>query len=135
MMNEKLKNIVEALIRKTRSKEAIWNRSSASNQFKLLLPNNIAVTITLFSDNSNQNSSLVIAIYNENGDVIHSYDTEYEDDDSKAGYAMLQTLYRAASDLYYKVDETFDALLQSVNSTGVIGTSPNKTNDGDDLPF
>jgi hypothetical protein len=52
---------------------------------------------------------------------------------------LLKIFHKAASDQYYKVEETMDELLNSITSKDVIGTADNENTssapDDDDLPF
>jgi hypothetical protein len=134
MINEKLRKLITLLTVKTQKKEAVWNKASGNDQFTLLLPDNIAVTISQHEGDYNNPVSYNVAIYNSNGDVIQRYITDEntpEDD-----VQLLNSFHQSASDVYYKVDETFDSLIRSVQSVGTIGTKEiEKTDIADDLPF
>lgn len=139
MINEKLKALIKMLTVKTQKKQAIWNKASGNNQFKLLLPNNIAVTVEFDEGDYNNAETYMVSIYNDNGDVIQRYSTD--DKTPKEDLSLVQEFHQSASDVYYKVDETFDALLNSVKGQDVIGEIE-KTQPGtapppsdDDLPF
>jgi hypothetical protein len=139
MIAEKLQRIIELLTEKTRAKKAIWNKSSGNNQFKLSINDGSAVTITEWSDNYN-NITYEVTIFNSNGDAIERFNTDL-DGSSKEDYHLLQTFHKAASDSYYKVEETMDALFDSISNQDVIGNKQEEEKpnlhypDDDDLPF
>lgn len=119
MINDKLRKLIEVLTYKTKKREAIWNKTSADKQFKLLLSDGIAVTVTLIAAGFNYNEFYNISIYNKSGEVIQSYHTD--ENTSTTDFELVKMFYEAARDEYFQVDKTIDALLKSVNSQGVIG--------------
>jgi len=127
-MNEKLKQLVALLIIKTENKQVIWNKASGDYQFKLILDSGIAVTISYYEGDINDGENYHIAVFNSKGDVVHRYYCYVNDEH----WSLLSKFHRVASDTYYNVDETFEELLNSVNSEDVIGTV---SEEGDDLPF
>lgn len=139
MINDKLRQLIELLTQKTNNKEAVWNKASGDKQFKLILSNNIAVTVSYSNATLNEPEYYGIAIFNSNGDVIQRY---YTDDDTSAqDFGLIERFHQAANDAYFKVDETFDSLLESVSRKGTIGTIAKDEGDtktilsDDDLPF
>jgi len=133
MINDKLRQLIELLTKKTKNKEALWNKASGDNQFKLLLPEGIVVTVGVYPGDYNNPESYNVSVYNSNGNVIQRYNTD--NDTSEVDFELMKEFHQSASDAYYKVDETFDALLKSVNSQGVIGTLDKEKPEVDDLPF
>lgn len=135
MINDKLNKLLNLLTDKTKKKEAIWNKASGNNQFKLKLPENIAVTISYYEGDYNNPESYTIVIYNSNGDAIQRYSTD--EHTSPEDFELISSFHQVASDSYYKVDETFDSLIRSIESTDTIGMIENPKNEdiADDLPF
>ena len=135
MIPEKLKTLIQLLIDKTLAKKAIWEKGSgSSNQFKLSISKKIAITISEWENSYSNDIYYGVFIYNENGDSIERFDTETyssTDEDEK----LLQSFYKAASDQYYKVEETLDEILKSINSEDVIGKREESETEEDDLPF
>lgn len=137
MIPEKLKQLIQLLTEKTKEKKAIWNKVSGNNQFKLSISDGVSITVNEWSEQYNDDSYEVV-IFNSNGDAIQRYvsdnnHTPPEDNE------LLQAFHKAASDQYFKVDETMDALLTSITGQEVIGkldTPPTQApNEDDDLPF
>jgi hypothetical protein len=135
MINDKLKPILSELTKKTIRKEAIWNKASGENQFILILSEGITLAVSYVEADQFNEDYYTVSVFNRNGDLIQRYYTDHNtpDDDRE----LIQTFFRAASDAYYRVDETFDALLKSVTSEGTIGKIVEKgpSSDDDDLPF
>ena len=136
MIPDKLKQLIQLLTEKTKTKKAIWNKSSGNKQFKLSLDNGIAITVEAWEDNF-ENADYNVKVFNKNGDVIENYTSS--GDASSEEFVILRNFHKAANDSYYRVEETMDALLTSVSSQDVIGTEDSQKKssapDDDDLPF
>jgi len=136
MISERLKKLIELLKEKTLSKKTIWNKTSGHGQFKLSISDGSAVTVTEWSDN--YNTGYEVVIFNSNGDAIERFSTETEDTSKEEQY-LIQSFHKAASDSYYKVEETMDALLNSIINQDIIGNAespiPPPPGEDDDLPF
>lgn len=138
MIPEKLKQLIQLLTEKTRAKQAIWNKVSGNSQFKLSIAEGISITINEWSEQYNEDYYEVV-IFNSNGDPIQRYTTSGET--PIEDFHLLQNFHKAASDQYFKVDETMDALLTSITSQDVIGQPDPESatsavpGDDDDLPF
>ena len=135
MITEKVKNLIELLTAKTLSKKAIWNKASADSQFKLSINDGSAITVREWTGQYND-LYYSITIFNRNGDAIERIDTEdlvY----SPENIALFRSLHKAANDSYFKVEETIDALIASVNNQDLIGNNEigDAPADDDDLPF
>lgn len=136
MIPEQLKQLIQLLTEKTKEKKAIWNKVSGNNQFRLSISEGVSITINEWADNYNGDGYEVV-IFNVSGDAIQRYfsdgHTPPED------YELLKTFHKAASDQYFKVEETLAALLTSITGQEVIGkldTPPTQSpNEDDDLPF
>jgi hypothetical protein len=137
MIPERLKKILELLKGKTLDKKAIWNKTSGGNQFKLSINDGSAITISEWENNW-ASPQFEIVIFNTSGDAIERFNTEI-DGITKEDTSLLQSFHKAASDSYYKVDETLDALLESIMHQDIIGNKEEPTSptvpDEDDLPF
>jgi len=138
MIPEKLKQLIQLLTEKTQNKKAVWNKVSGNSQFRLSISDGISITINEWTEQYNDNSYEVI-IFNSNGDAIQRYMSDNEQTPSE-DFELLQNFHKSASDQYYKVEETMDALLTSITGQEIIGkldTSPNEAPPGedDDLPF
>lgn len=138
MINDKLKKILSALTIKTKSKEALWNKASGENQFRLVLTEGIAVTVSFVEGDQFNHEYYIVSLFNSGGDVIQRYYTNVITD--AEDHELVQSFFQAASDAYYRVDETFDALLKSVNTVGTIGTLVEEDSkaieeEDDNLPF
>lgn len=139
MIPEKLKKLIVLLTAKTLDKKAIWNKGSYDNQFKLSLPNGIAVAVHQWDDNY-QNSFWEVIVFNDQGNPIERYETSSDSETSRDDFALLKSFHKAANDQYYKVEETMDTLLNSIETQDIIGTKDELINfapppDDDDLPF
>jgi len=138
MIPEKLKQLIQLLTEKTQNKKAVWNKVSGNSQFRLSISDGISITINEWTEQYNDNSYEVI-IFNSNGDAIQRYMSDNEQTPSE-DFELLQNFHKSASDQYYKVEETMDALLTSITGQEIIGkldTPPNEAPPGedDDLPF
>ncbi|MFW0716218.1 hypothetical protein [Pedobacter sp. N23S346] len=133
MIPEKLRKLIELLLSRTIAKTAIWTKGSAENQFKLSVSEGMAITITFWHADAREPDMFVIIVYNVNGDPIETFNT-FQDESSPQDFELLRQLYKAASDQYYKVEETMDALIAYLNGQEIIGEAE-KTPNNDDLPF
>lgn len=135
MITEKLQQLIKLLTEKTNEKKAIWNKASGDSQFKLSLPNGISLTIGQWTDNWREVYEVVI--FNSDGAPIQKYVTD--SDTTSEDLSLMKDFHSSASSQYYRVDETMDALFNSVTSQEVIGNieSPKEPIEGgdDDLPF
>lgn len=134
MIPEKLKILIRLLIDKTLVKKAIWEKGSGGgNPFKLSISGGIAIIITEWENMYNHEDGYEVIIFNSNGDPIEKFSTDGSSSMEEIG--TLQLFHKVASDQYYKVEETLDALLKSVESADIIGKREESTDEGDDLPF
>ena len=120
-MEANIEEIVNALIKKTREGNVVWNLSSSKNEFKLQLKDS---TICISHMVIRQNVfKYTIQIYNANGNVIVNQSL-----DGTLATNELRDLYKAANDSYFKKNETLQSILAQVNTEGKIG-------EDDSLPF
>lgn len=133
-MNEKIKELVAALISRSIEKQAVWNKTNSVNEFKIVLSNDSALTVDSWFNESENEDSYDLTIYNTRGDMIIRYAYTYKD---YVEFQLLKNLHNAAREAYYKVDETLDKMLQEVLFKSTIGDStPKQAEEEDDnLPF
>lgn len=139
MITENLKHLIQILTVKTTEKKAIWTKASGDKQFKLSINDGIAITVAEYNRNITNGTYHVVNVFNSNGDVIERLDTE-DFNYSIAENDLITSFYKSASDSYYKVEETIDALIASVTSQDIVGKDDEERGqfiapDEDDLPF
>lgn len=127
MIEQELKYLIQKLIEKTASKNAIWTRTSRDNEFKLELQNG-AVTVDSWFNNI---SSADFAIINQNGDIIQR--VVLNDDD--ADYQLLIELHELAKRAYFKVDDTIRSIFIELEQKKIVGKEDKTPRKSDDLPF
>jgi len=138
MIPEQLQQLIRLLTNKTKDKKAIWNKVSGNNQFRLSISEGVSITINEWADNFN-GDGYEVAIFNVNGDAIQRYSTD--NNTPPEDYDLLKMFHKAASDQFFKVEETLAALLTSITGQEVIGkldTPPDNNSapgEEDDLPF
>jgi hypothetical protein len=129
-MNEEYKKVLKAIIEKNKDRKSIWLKTSG-NGFKILLSGNaIAISLILdgISDNEGYHYNLIIS--NNQGETVYNYRTHNSRRPSDNEFALLESLYDSAQNVYYKVDETFKSIFNNVTSMDTIGEDPD-----DNLPF
>lgn len=126
MIPSNISSLIEAIVEKTESKEAIWGKTSRPDEFKLFLENG-AVTTDWWTENGNE--VIDFAIYNSFGDRIDNfiaYKGEFD-------FNLLNKLHSAAKREFYKVDETIENLFKEIKFVKSVGK---RLIDGEDtLPF
>ncbi|RYE13018.1 MAG: hypothetical protein EOP34_09715 [Rickettsiales bacterium] len=140
MIPEKLKQLIILLTDKTQKKKAIWDKASGNNQFKLSISDSgIAVTINEDDSNWNRGTIYEVTVFNSSGYPIERFASD--DNSNHEDFGLLKAFHKAASDQYYKVEETMDAILNSITNQEIIGKLDNSKNinfkddDDVDLPF
>lgn len=119
MIPEQLKQLILLLTEKTKNKQAIWNKVSGNNQFRLSISEGVAITIDEWHEQYGGEVAYEVAIVNFNGDAIQRY---FSDNQTPADdFDLLKTFHKSASDQFFKVEETLNALLNSVKGQDVIG--------------
>ncbi|NWJ52730.1 MAG: hypothetical protein HXX14_17885 [Bacteroidetes bacterium] len=120
MIPQNIKDLIRALITKTTSKKAIWEKTSRSNKFKLLFEKGV-IKIDNWSDNDNL-ENVNFGIYNAFGDRIYNFCASEKDKE----FNLLMELYDATRRAVNKVDETIIGLFDEVNSEKSIGNMKSK---------
>jgi len=128
MIDPKYKKIIDRLIEKSKTKNAIWNKTSRENEFKINLKSS-TLTIDQWHDERDGKNFIDLIIRNQRGDtigrIVFDKDTESEE------YNYLSVLHNHARESYYKVDETIDNIFDELSSDGKVG----EEDESDDLPF
>ena len=131
MIPLKIVELIQLLVEKTKNKETIWNKGSMDNQFKISVSDGISMTIASYQNNWQDHYEFVI--FNGDGNPIQRFFTDNET--AVSDFDLLKSFHQAASDSYYKVEETMDALLNSIKSDKIIGKKEGNFDEDDDLPF
>ena len=124
MNNEKLYSLIIKLNIKTEAKQAIWQKSSGAEEFKILLKTG-TIAIQKYRISNFQPPSISITIYNSEGDLIEDYVIE----EVAEGYNEADELFTNIKRAYYKVEETVDDILSQLDSDEILGEEE------DELPF
>jgi hypothetical protein len=122
---------IQQLIKKTENKQAIWNKTSSSEQFKLILDKG-TIIIDKNYDRDDGSEYFQLSLINEDGYTIENI----------AGYPVvndyyfdsLHNLYFTVNGIFYKVDETIDEFLKELDSDKEIGREKDSKEDVD-TPF
>jgi hypothetical protein len=133
-MEEQLKRIVEKLIEKTTERNVIWEKTTG-NGFKIALSGStIAIQYYEGTYEDEPYPYCSLFIFNDKGDKIDYYNLRQKDDD----FDLLFNLYDKANKSYYKVEETYQNIIEELDKNDIIGENPKKHSNNaepDDLPF
>jgi hypothetical protein len=119
-MDEKLKIILKKLIEKTKNKKAIWKKTSGEG-FKIRFPDGIIDISCIYGNFDIVSGCYSISVFNNRGDRIDNYAT---DNTHSEDFILLEELYNQVSKVYYKVGETYESFMKSVDSEMIIGEDP-----------
>jgi len=128
MIDPKYKKIIDILIEKSKSKNAIWHKTSRDNEFKINLKSS-TLTVDSWHNDKDGLNYIDLIIRNQRGDTIGRL--VYSDEGESEEYKYLDVLHNYARESYYKVDETIDNIFEELSGDGKIGDEDNS----DDLPF
>lgn len=133
-----LKEFIDLLVTRTKSKNAIWNRGSGSDSYQIVIGTG-SVTIDRYDDDYGNVETFTFNIFNENGDLIDSYSASNAGmDDTIKVYQLLKNLHDEARRCFYKIDETLLSFMEELKKPGTIGKQmepPKQEKKSDDLPF
>jgi len=119
-MEKVAQDLINRLIQKTEKNQAVWNKTSRSNEFKIELSNGKITTDVWFNEEESWSGDF--RLYNDNGDEIYSVcvqnDSESED------FNLLSKLNTVIKNKYYKVEETIEGVLEEVSGDDIIGIPP-----------
>ena len=125
-MDTSLKTIVESLIEKTRAEEANWRTSSAEGEYSLYLNNS---TITIGTIHTFSDTTYVLRVYNDDGDVVTVLDSATDMDSELK--SQIEELYSLAQETFLHVKKTFASTIEELRQPGVVGSDT----DPKELPF
>ena len=115
-MGNELKQVIETLTKKTQAEEVNWRNSSAEGEYSLFLNQS---TITLGSIHYFSETSYIIRIYNEDGNIIKEIDSSKEKEhDIKS---MIEKLYSMVQDSFSDAQKTIKSILDELEQSGVVG--------------
>jgi len=120
MILDKLYELAFILLDKTLNKKVIWVKGSSSNQFQVYLPNDLLVTIDAYAG-SRSETIYSMDVFNNMGNRIKSYNS-HESIISSEQVQLIKDLQEAASDQYYKVDDTLSDLIDTIKDAETVGT-------------
>ncbi len=112
MIEQKYKEIIEKLVSSTRQKRIKWEKTSRDTEFKVVLGSSMVTTDNWLLDTGTK--CVDLGLWNSNGELagrIAFEDNELEGED----YRTLLELYTLVKNSYYKVDETFDEILNNLS--------------------
>jgi len=115
-MEKNTEDLMEQLILKTEKKQAIWSKTSRSNEFELILSKG-KITTDLWSTEE-QDHLADFRIYNEDGTEIKSIVISNQD---VYDYKLLERLHNSIKNKYYKIDETIESIVKEVSGDNIVG--------------
>lgn len=124
MISENLAVLIEKLKKKTVDGQTKWSKTSAENEFKLVLTKG-AITVDNWPNSNDGKTYADLAVINENGDVIER--AIFNDDEEIEDYNIILGLHEQISKSYFKVDETIKTMFEELDGDKIVGRG--------DLPF
>jgi len=121
-MEDRIKNLIQLLEKKTRNNDAIWTRTSGDNEFKIDI-NNSTITTDMWSIEDLIYYEFVIL--NENGDQVERI-VVGDNDPFSNEFQIVTNFYEAVKNNYFKVDETIESILKELNSGIKLGGNKKK---------
>jgi hypothetical protein len=103
-MEEKLRVIIGQLIKKTKSRQLIWDQLNENAYIVRFRDCRIVLNNQMIS--FREKKKITLLIYNTNDEVVTSVD------DTKNKY--IKELHQLAHQNYYKFDETMDMIIQEL---------------------
>lgn len=131
-MNDKVVELITALQQKSVTKNVIWAKTNSESEFQVILDSGLTVTVDSYNGDDNWHY-FDIGIYNNKGERVVYLSTNKRD--SIIDYKYLESLYLAAKDSYFRVDETIDDILKEISLKPIVGKLPDLGPEDDDLPF
>ena len=121
-----MRTIVESLIEKTKAEEANWRTSSTEGEYSLYLNNS---TITIGTIHTFSDTSFVMRIYNDGGDVVTILDSSTDMDSELK--SQIEELYSLAHETFLHTKKTIESVIEELKKPGVVGSDT----DSKELPF
>lgn len=110
-MRDKIVHLINKLIERNSKKDMFWSKTSSDSEFKTTI-NKATITIEKWNDEDGENFEF--CLYNSNGEKIeeiHIMESQVDDN-----IQLLKNLYNSAVENYFKVDETIDGIIDSLNN-------------------
>ena len=111
MLDERLISVIEKLTVKSLKGLAYWNKTSREDSFsiyigqgRILIERGVGV--------------YTLTIYNDQGEAVAIENASFDDE---VAFFIMNNLYSAASDSYYKVDDLYGKFLDELDSEGNVG--------------
>lgn len=123
-MEQEVVDVINGLIKKTKSHQANWFNTESSNSYSIFLGESkvsISMYSTLLADN------YIFTIYNSEGKTVVQIDTvDLESAD------LIEELFNTVTASFTKKEETISSILNILESSGTVGQAQNPE---DVLPF
>lgn len=126
--------VVKKLVEKSGKREVNWLKVRG-DEFKVLLKSG-AITISKYYYDPEEQNYISLRIYNLQGDTVYENVTSENDEitgSTKLPYKILDDLFSAARDSYFKVEETIENIIDELTHENEIGAKEDPRKD--DLPF
>ena len=114
-MEDRIREIIGALISKTRARQVMWRESGRYGEYLLMLGDS---SITIANSHSSDNE-FNIKIFNNRGSIVIDYRATYSS--SVELFTLLSDLYVAVTEYCNQIDSTLLSILQQLNSQEVVG--------------
>jgi hypothetical protein len=129
---EQYSNVINGLLRKSLSKEVIWDVTTNPDVFVVYFKDS---SLTLHLHNNQNGSWISVDVIDYKGDKIDSFWVSEEESDD---WAIINELFSVARRSALAIDITIQGMLTEINQKGIIGKKrKNDDSDGfaDDIPF
>jgi hypothetical protein len=113
-MDERLKKLIELLIRKSKENKVIWSKTG-TDRFDINLKSGV-IAIHCYYDES----ELDVTVYNDEEYKIGYFEAN-ERCDVNGTFELLKELYDSARNAFYKTEEVYRLLIEEVDRNDIIG--------------
>jgi hypothetical protein len=120
MLPDHFKQLIDKLSDKTKSQCAHWQRTSGENEYKLQLRGGEVITVDKWLD-KRQNHRVEMLVYNFEGEIVDRVTFAEHDQE----FVILDQFYDAVRRSFFKVDSTFQKIIQEVESEDNVGLKEN----------
>lgn len=116
MLPDHFKQLIQKLSDKTKAQCAHWTRTSGENEYKLQLNGGEVITIDKWLD-KRQNYRVEMLVYNTESEIVDRITfTEHDQE-----YIILDQFYDAVRRSFFKVDSTFQKIIQEIDTQENVG--------------
>jgi len=126
-MSPEYKTFITKLKDKTKSKMAIWNKTSREDEFILKMAEG-SVTVDNWENDNDGANCTDLRIWNNKGEVIDNLTYVSGSPD----YRELKDLHEIVKRSYFKIEDTLESFIKELDSKRVTGKEEPEE---DDLPF